>query len=123
MMKKHFLLIPAMLILSACANVRYDTGSKPDMNARSSRHQVQEYSNLEIARLNAEFLRPVYASSCTSQSLDTIVRALKKNTYAVGGNGLVVEDCYNKVVPGCDKFIECQGSAYDVPESSDTSRF
>lgn len=78
MMKKHFLIIPAILILSACANVKYDTGSKPDMNARSSGHQVQEYSNLEIARLHAEFLRPVYASSCTSQSVDTLIRALKK---------------------------------------------
>ncbi|MEO2280465.1 hypothetical protein [Pseudoalteromonas pernae] len=121
-MKKTLLLFLSISTLAACSNVGLNSGLMRDLNSRVSGSQVEEYSFEAIARSRAMPIKPVFASTCQKDrnaplaSERMLIRALKKQTFSAGGNGLVVEACSRQLRTGCYTFIECRGTAYDVPE-------
>ncbi|WP_417440591.1 hypothetical protein [Idiomarina sp.] len=120
---KTFLLITAVsAFLIGCSSAIFNTNLEPYAKNKYRMIAVKEYSFQQMITFQAESLGGVSANYCQQNLEDpkanqsAIIDNLKTKVYQRGGNGLVVEQCRSSKYRSCESYIECYGSAYNVPE-------
>jgi len=112
----------AFCALVGCSNVAFNSNVGPPSDTFVKSLIVKKYEQPEIAKYDATPLGIVASSYCHQElnrerpSERSVMRDLKQKAQDKGANGIVLESCYRQAQAGCTVFMECEATAYLVPE-------
>ncbi|MCG9728352.1 hypothetical protein L1D44_00565 [Shewanella sp. Isolate13] len=118
---KLIFLIAALMGMTACQGVRFNTNLTPEMVVdKYQASQVVEYTAEEVYNHDSQMIGDVSAAYC--QRVNTpppnysgIIEMLKYKVHKIGGNGIVVMECAkDNPYAACIAHLECRALAYEV---------